>query len=365
MEGGEILAKRKNNIYKRKDGRFEARYVKERDEIGRIKKYGFIYGKTYNEAKIKREMILKKEKLKLNSNKKLFKNEINKWLNTKISIKNSSYYNYFVIVNSKIIPFFIKNTLNDINENLIINFYKSLKDNKLGSKRIKDILIVLKQFLEYEKIYIKFEMPKVKRKEIVTLQNNEIEIIEKKALKSNDIKTFSILLVLFSGLRIGELCALQWKDIDFENQVIHINKTLVRIKNDENHSKTKVIVDIPKTELSIRDVPIHKNILNQLKKFKKNDDYYVLTSSHTFITTQKYYIFYQKFLKKYNIKKYNFHALRHTFATRALLNGIDIKCLSEILGHSSVKITLDIYVHIKTQEKIDQINKLTFLTFKD
>ena len=332
------MPKKGENITKRKDGRYEAKYVKERDELGRIVKYGSVYAKSYCEVKRKRE-----EKLKnlTSENKKLISDKNNlisvalkEWLDAKLALKDSSYTNYYSIINSKIIPFFANKTINDINETLILKFIKKLQEENLGNKRIKDIGLVLKQFLKYKNINIKFELPKVTKKKITT------------------------------GMRIGELCALKWQDIDFENKVIHISKTLIRVKNKDNASdkKTKIIVDTPKTQSSIRDIPINENILSYLIKFKKSDDTYLLTENKTFITPKQYYLFYQNFLKSNSLKKYNFHTLRHTFATRAILCGIDIKTLSEILGHSSVKTTLDLYVHIKKDEKLFQINKLSFLT---
>lgn len=361
------MPKRGENIYKRKDGRYEARYVKERDDKGRILKYGFVYDRSYIGVKRKREEEIKniknKDKLKIKYNDDIFDNVITEWLDTKMYIKGSSYTNYYSIINSKIKPFFTGKHLSNINEKIILDFISHLQKENLSNKRIKDILIVLKQFLEYKNIHIKFKMPKVSKNRIVTLKETEVETIEKKTISTDEIKDFAILLVLFSGLRIGELCALKWQDIDFENEVIHVSKTIIRIKNKtEGKSKTRVIIDTPKTENSIRDIPIHSSLINYLKKFKKDKNTYFLTGNNDFITTQKYYLYYQKFLKRYAISDYKFHVLRHTFATRALLNGMDVKTLSEILGHSSVKITLDCYVHITDEEKLIQINKLPLLT---
>ncbi len=362
------MPKRGENIFKRKDGRYEARYVKERDSKGRVLKYGYVYDKSYRNVKIKREQIVKNYEANKKKNDNLecdFKGSINNWLETKLAIKDSSYTNYYSIINSQIVPFFKDIKLDSINENIAIKFIKCLQDKKLSNKRIKDILLVLKQFLKHENINVNFEIPKVVRKKIVTLKEQEVEIIERKTFNSREIKDFAILLVLFSGIRIGELCALKWEDIDFERNVIHISKTVIRIKNkdcDGSKAKTKIIIDVPKTEKSIRDIPIHKFLIDKLKDLRKDADNYLLTGNSDYLTTQKYYFHYQKFLKKCEIENYNFHVLRHTFATRALLNGIDVKTLSEILGHSSVKITLDLYVHIKDEEKLNQINKIPMLS---
>ena len=361
------MPKKGENITKRKDGRYEARYVKERDEKGRIKKYGFVYAKNYLEVKRKREEKLKSFKdvnyLKVKEENNTFTNAIKLWFNTKILIKDSSYTNYYSIIFSKIVPFFKNIKVDNITNEKILEFIKYLQKQELGNKRIKDILLVLKQFLEYKNINIRIVFPKISHKKIITLDNNEIKIIEEIAKNTKDIKVFAILLVLFSGLRIGELCALQWKDIDLENKVIHISKTLIRVKNKDLNSKnkTKIILDTPKTPNSIRDIPINQTILPYLKKFQKDKNYFFLTGNTYFITTKKYYTFYLNFLKSLKIKKHKFHILRHTFATRSLLCGVDIKSLSEILGHSSVKTTLDLYVHVTESEKLWQINKLTFM----
>ena len=177
------MSKRGENITKRKDGRYEARYVKERDQFGRIKKYGFVYAQSYLEVKKKRDEKLKNLKLDIKKNsfylKDNFSDSIISWFATKISLKDSSYTNYYSIIYSKIIPFFKDIKIINIDEGNIIEFIKSLQEQKLSNKRIKDILLVLKQFLEYKNIHIKFEMPKVFQKKIVTLNDKELAIIEK------------------------------------------------------------------------------------------------------------------------------------------------------------------------------------------
>ena len=360
------MPKKGENITKRKDGRYEARYVKERDELGRIKKYGFVYAKNYLEVKQKREeklkVFLKENRQSILSKKETFTDAIYLWLNTKVLLKDSSYTNYYSMIDSKIVPFFKDIDMVNLDDKEIVEFIHYLQKQQLGSKRIKDILLVLKQFLDYKNIHVKMELPKIPHKKIVTLSRDEVKKIEKIAKKSRDVKVFAILFVLFTGLRIGELCALTWKDIDLKKKVIHISKTLIRVKNKDVHDsyKTKIILDTPKTQNSIRDIPISQVIFPYLKKFQKDDHCYFLTGNHTFLTTKKYYQFYLRFLKSLSIKKYKFHILRHTFATRCLLCGMDIKSLSEILGHSSVKTTLDLYVHVTDHEKLLQINKLTF-----
>ena len=363
------MSKRGENIYKRKDGRFEARYVKERDINDKIVKYGYVYGKTYTEAKLKKQKamenineIRKKEKeLAL----KKFNSSIFAWLNAKISIKETTYYNYYTIIESKINPYFKNIKLRDVKDIHVVNFTRKLMEEGLSNKRIKDILLILKQFFKYEKMDINIIYPKVPKNLIVTFKEEEVQIMEENLLDSNNMREFGIVFVLFTGLRIGELCALQWKDVDLEKQIIRVRKTLARIKSKEKgRLKTKVIIDTPKTETSVRDVPIHDELMPYLRKLKanNNEEYFILTNTNRFVTNNQYYNYYMNILDKLNIEKHKFHTLRHTFATRALLNGVDIKTLSDILGHSSVKITLDRYVHMKKEEKLMQINKLPLLS---
>lgn len=356
------MAKKGENIYKRKDGRLEARYPKERDEFNRIIKYGFVYGKTYSEVKLKREEVLKNFEKQLNKSKVLksnFNNELLLWLSYKETyLKKSTYYNYQTTIYSKILPFFKNLKLRDINREILIRFIQHLKMDKLSNKRVKDICLIIRQFLKYKGIIINVELPKNKRSLLETLSKQEVKDITQNFMNSNNVKEFAIVFVLYTGLRIGELCALRWSNIDLDNKLIYIDKTLTRIKNDTGKYTTQVVVETPKTDNSIRKIPIHKGLLESLIKFKSNPNDYFLTSSPNFISTNRYYYFYKRILKKYKFKTYNFHILRHTFATNALINGMDIKTLSEILGHSSVKITLDRYVHIKFEEKAKQINMM-------
>ena len=212
------MSKKGENITRRKDGRYEARYVKERDNDGRIKKYGFVYAKTYLEVKKKRDETIKNlEKNKQQKNifyNKTLAQEIQLWLDCKISIKASSYTNYYSIINAKIIPFFKNITLKELDDKVILDFIKSLQEANLSNKRIKDILLLLKQFLKDKSINIKIDLPKVATQKIETLKPDEILMLEKTAKNTKDVKVFAILLVLFTGLRIGELCALTWQDID-------------------------------------------------------------------------------------------------------------------------------------------------------
>ena len=175
-----------------------------------------------------------------------------------------------------------------------------------------------------------------------------------------NLRNLGILLSLYTGIRIGELCGLKWKDIDFRNKTLSINKTVQRIKNTEKNSllKTKLIVDIPKTEHSIRTIPLPDFLIPILDSFKTNNENFIFTNSLTPKDPRAFEKYFSSVLEKCQIRNLNFHALRHTFATRAREAGIDIKVLSEILGHSSYHITQEIYVHISVDFKRESIDSL-------
>lgn len=172
-----------------------------------------------------------------------------------------------------------------------------------------------------------------------------------------------ILLCLYTGMRIGELCALKWNDIDVEEEIIHINRTVQRLDTEEK--KSALIVSYPKSRSSVRNIPIPKCILDVLLSFYayENSTAYIFTGKENVPAEPRTFQYrYRKYLEKAGVKYRKFHTLRHTFATRCIHCGIDIKTLSEILGHSNVKITLEYYCHTTMEQKKKQMNRLSLLS---
>lgn len=301
-----------------------------------------------------------------NNNKSYLENDIYRWLNnSKIRCKKSTFSNYQYTVNSRIIPKFSKIKKKNITSEIIDNYTFELLDEGLLPKTVKDILIILKQILTFAGIKVKVSMPKTEKKVIQVLDRKDQMVLENYIRKNINRITVGILICLYTGIRIGELCALKEGDIDLKNKKITIKKTLIRIKNLDNHSdnKTNVIIDNPKSSCSVREIPIPKFIVPILKDvcLKKDFDAFLLTGTKRYIETRTYFNKYKKILNDLQLPNYNFHALRHTFATRCIENGCDPKTLSEILGHSSVKITLERYVHPSYDNKIKMMNKLKFI----
>lgn len=237
----------------------------------------------------------------------------------------------------------------------------------LSSRSVQAILIMMKSVFAYGETEYKLDdpaknvsLPKSEHKEIEVFTSVEMAKIRQNAL-CDDCQILGVLLCLYTGLRIGEICALKWQDIDLVNQVIHVWKTLQRIKNPNGISpKTIVIIDEPKSAKSIRDIPIPTFMLSQIAKIKRNvnPDCYFLTCSLNYTEPRTYQYRYKTFLKHIGVTYKNFHVLRHTFATECIRLGIDVKTVSELLGHASVKITLERYVHSNMDMKRKQLEKL-------
>lgn len=203
----------------------------------------------------------------------------------------------------------------------------------------------------------KIKRPRAEEKEISCFTIHEQKKIECYVLTSKKTNLFGIILCLYTGLRIGELLALEWTDIDFNKKTIKINKACFDGK--DNYGNFGRITSTPKTFSSSRVIPIPNRLLPYLKETKRNcSSRYVINKGEKIISVRSYQKAFASLLRKLEIKHKGFHSLRHTFATRALECGMDIKTLSEILGHKSPTMTLSRYAHSLTEHKIDMMNKL-------
>lgn len=193
------------------------------------------------------------------------------------------------------------------------------------------------------------EEPKIKN---IIFTNEEQNMIIEAVLSDLTFKSFGILLSLNTGMRIGELCALRWNDIDYMQNIVIVQHTLQRVYNKDTLPTTKIIIGQPKTNKSVRSIPLSKKLQNTIKCLPDiNKNAYILTNNSTFMEPRTFRRFYASFLKKHNIRYLNFHSLRHSFATRLIQNGADYKCVSEILGHTNINTTMNMYVHPDMQQK--------------
>lgn len=300
--------------------------------------------------------------------KEKYENYAVKWLiDKKTYVKESTYANYSYIVYNYLIPNLGNYKLNELNNKLIQNLIIKFHENNLSNKTIKDIIMVLKSSLNrafneniIKKFSLNFSYPNnINIKSLYVLSKNEQYILMEYALNGIDEKNLGILISLFCGLRIGEVCALQWKDIDFENRMIRITKTLQRIFiKEKNKTTSKIIITSPKTLKANRDIPITKVLFEKLKKMKNKNDYYILTGNLNYIEPRVYRSYFSKVLKSLDIAHFKYHCLRHTFASNCISLGTDYKTVSELLGHSNISLTLNLYVHPSVQDKIKCVDLL-------
>lgn len=306
-----------------------------------------------------REIIVSRRK------RKDFEVVTEEWLKyKKNTVKKSTYYNYSYSVAKYLYPSFAGKNITKIkNYN---NFIEELSDT-LSPKTVRDIVTKLKEIINFyeeehnTKLNIKkMSLPKLNKKEIQILSNKEKQKLEKYCIEQNSLKSLGILICLNTGLRVGEVCALRWENIDFESKKIHIEKTIERIYSKEEN-KTIVIIDTPKSITSVRTIPINSklyNILKQIRGKSKKTDFVLTGSSEHYVEPRNYQYHFKEILKRSKVKKYKFHTLRHTFATNCIEAGMDIKSLSEILGHADVSITLNIYVHSSDKAKRKYLEKI-------
>ena len=285
-------------------------------------------------------------------------------------VKRSTYSAYSLLVNNHLIPAFAG--AYDVTEDMVQSFVFTKLEQGLSQKSIKDILIVLKMilrfavkqgFMQHREIDVKFPTER-ERQELEVLSRSSQKRIMEYVQSHFTFMNLGIYICLCAGLRIGEVCALVWDDIDVESGVINISKTIQRIYVIDNGEKhTEVIIDTPKSKNSIREIPIAKDLLRMIKPFKKvvNGNFYVLTNSDQPTEPRTYRNYYKRLMEQLNMPKLKFHGLRHSFATRCIESKCDYKTVSVLLGHSNISTTLNLYVHPNMEQKkkcVEQMFKM-------
>lgn len=363
------------NIFKRKDGRWEARYIKARDKNGKIK-YGFCYGKTYAEAKAKvTEMKAKgfdggEGTLAPTIKTEKFAFYCDCWLDLhSTQLKMSSYVKYQNSMEKHIKPYLGDLSLNDITTEKISEFAQYLLNKKnLSIKSVRDILTFVHAILSYINrqaggilSYVEVIYPRDSGKDIRVLTEQEESTLVLYLAKEMNAGKFAVYLALRTGMRIGEVCALRWKDISFSDNTIHINNTVQRIKDTDPNadSKTILMIGTPKSEKSRRIIPLMPDIAALCQQFYQNNpECFVLTGNERCMEPRNLQRYLKKYTKECNLENIHFHTLRHTFATRCIEVGFDVKTLSEVLGHASISVTLDRYVHPNMNLKRENMSRL-------
>lgn len=376
-----IMSKRGDNIHKRKDGRWEGRYKKGRKPNGTIQ-YGSVYGKSYREVKKKlSEFPSELPKINILKNyERTFGEILTLWLqNNCIRLKGATINKYQNLIDTHIMPDLGKVKLSAltsdmINKFLIQKIQSGRLDHKggLSSSYVKSIMLIINAAIKFaveEQMCLPLKTPICKpvlvKRELSILSLEEQKRLENYLCVGLDCTKAGILISLHTGLRIGEVCALSWEDVDLQNRIIRVRHTVARVQNIniESSNSTCLIIDSPKTKASIRDIPISSSLLPILLSIKKQaSSQYVTSKTEHFVSPRTFEYRYRRLIEESGIHAVNYHALRHTFATRCIEAGVDVKSLSEMLGHANVNITLNTYVHSSMDMKKVQIEKLTIFS---
>ena len=367
------MPKRGENIRKRKDGRWEARIRTDT----KSSKYISVYAKSYKEVREKKNHLLASKKLTpTNTSKLTLEDVIMQWKEEHyFHQKGSTILKYEFIINNHILPELGEFPISKVDRLVITKFFnRKLKEGRLDRTGgleptyLKGIACILNSIMQFaaeqkycEPIKVSFSMPKMTKKELVILGKEEQIKLETEILKNCSLTGFGILISLNFGLRIGEVCALKWEDINLEQNCIHVRHTIARVPS--STGKTHLVVETPKTPSSIREIPIPLKLVDLFIKMRKQAiSEYVISNQEGFVSPRTYEYRFHKLLDNYKIPQVNYHALRHTFATRCIEVGVDVKTLSEFMGHSSVTITLNTYVHSSMELKRKQIEKLSTIS---
>lgn len=359
------MSRRGENIFKRKDGLWEARYVKGVDEKGK-KKYGSVYAHSYREVKEKREEVASQIVLMpqfLTIRKATLNALIQEWLFVnQARLKPSTYQKYCGFYKNHIKEQIGQYQLIYLNPVALKRFADGKTTEGLSPKTVNSILTFIRGCLRYanrqyglpltDVIYLK--EPK---SEMRVLSVTEQKVLTQYLLSNTDIYKLGILVALYTGIRIGELCALKWADI--ENGMLKISKTMQRLSR-ENGSGTEIVIGDPKTPTSNRIIPLPSFVSIQIEKFRKSDEdaYFLSTPDHPLTEPRVMQYYFQRYINELGLPKANFHCLRHSFATRCVEANFELKALSVVLGHSTVRTTADKYVHTSLQLKTINMEKL-------
>lgn len=301
-------------------------------------------------------------------NKKQISEVIRLWKTDKKQyVKKSSFSAYTLLIENHILPDFGDHY--EIEEAEVQAFVFRKLELGLSHKTIKDILIVLKMILKFGAKhkwldYAPFDIqyPTVRESQhIEVLSRSDQKKIMNYIQEHFTFRNLGVYICLSSGMRIGEICALTWQDIDIENGIICVNQTIQRIYViEEGSRKTELILDTPKTKNSIREIPISKDLLRILKPFKKivNPSFFVLTNDAKPTEPRTYRSYYKNLMRNLQMPELKFHGLRHSFATRCIESNCDYKTVSVLLGHSNISTTLNLYVHPNMEQKKKAIEQM-------
>ena len=363
------MSRRGENIYKRGDGRWEGRYIRGRTPEGRAQ-YGYVYAATYSACREKRRQrlqelpreIMPSNNMTLPEAVELFFTEREQ----KQKLKESTVSRYRYMVRRYIQPQLGAAPLYTLTEERVAAFYQRLQGQGLSPKSARDAGVLLRAILRTATrrgcfcTGVNAELPVCKKRQVEIFTEPEILRLAHHIVDEPDLTGLGVLLALNSGLRLGELCALRWSDIDLHAGFLRVEREVQRLYE---KGCTKLIVQPPKSESSLRRIPLPADILSLLAahKPKTAGSVCLLTGTAAPLEPRTMQNRYRALLKRAGVPYRNFHALRHTYATRCIEQNVDVKSVSEMLGHSDVRITLQTYVHVSLRHKQQAVQSICFL----
>ncbi len=386
------MSKHGENIRLRTDGRWEAR-VMTGEPVNGKSTYKSLYGRSYQEVKQKKQNYLSGRLFRSEENglsgsrggKKTegsfsepvlsevtFQEAAASWLSSRTPAwKESTLAHYTRIVRQYLLPELGPLALLEITSAMMEAFLRRMREQggrdggPLSAKTVSDLRCVLVQILSYANtkgwlIQVPNCPSVTSRLPVVTvLSRQEQQRLIQAILREGTVFGLGVLLSLYAGLRIGEVCGLMWKDVDRVNATLKISRTVMRIADlGGSGARTKIVVSAPKTETSNRTVPLPGLVFQYLMQFRLADDLYILTGRDKCMEPRVCRDRFSRLLGRSGIRHYSFHTLRHTYATRCIESGMDVKSLSEMMGHADVKITMQRYVHPSMDIKKEQVERL-------
>ncbi|MBO6138237.1 MAG: tyrosine-type recombinase/integrase [Lachnospiraceae bacterium] len=365
------MARRGENIYKRKDGRYEARYIAGRRENGRAR-YRSVYAKTLREVRRKKYEGMRALEEGRDARELIsatVQNVAGKWLKDESrNWKESTACRYKEKLQLYVIPEYGSRNITDISTDEIEAFIARLQTEGLNDRASISsgtaglVLTVFKSLFRYArkkgfKVRFVEECVRVKRrrKPVTVLSERDENRLIAYLKKDTDETDMGVLTCLFTGMRIGELCALSFDDVDLDGCVIHVNKTMQRLSAEDGEHKTSIRIGSPKSDSSKRMIPFSPQLADIIRPFYKPGTFFLTGDREKFVEPRTMEERFARILDKCGLERVNFHVIRHTFATRCIERGMDTKTLSELLGHSSVATTLDRYVHLTMSHKAESV----------
>lgn len=367
------MAKRGENIHKRKDGRWEGRYIKARTSDKRIL-WGYVYASSYTEVK---QVLIQKKALsgfyRLSGTKLSFSELAENWLySVKPGVKESTHAHYSYTLHKYLLPVLGNLSISALDEEILersmeqIVIANGTNHRPLGRSSAKECLSMLRRICKYAAhlrlmcpMDLHVCLPQEKSQTSKPLSASEQDHLRNFVFSDPTPRKIGLLLGIETGLRIGEICGLKWCDFDLKSGTVEINRTVSRISCGDRH--TKIVIQTPKTRTSHREIPIPQKLLSVLKKMETSfskETWFLSGSEAKPVEPRCYRKSIKAYLKQAQVQPVKAHALRHTFATTCLQAGCDIKTLSELLGHANPNITLQRYVHSDLARKRQEINRI-------